>query len=193
VVQTTPSKQLLSAAFDVDILKVQRALADKADPNVREEREGQTPLHLCIRGFKGPPQRVAFGTVRPYREVENIVTIVNLLLRVGADVNAADNDGVTAIHWASGYGFVRIIQILIKAGANVHVTDKYGITPLHQAAISGAKEAAEVLISAGADVNKRTKDGLTALAIAESNKILGGGVDMMEPFRQMLRRHGATL
>lgn len=108
-------------------------------------------------------------------------------------MNAVDNDGITALHWASGYGFVKVVQSLIRAGADIHAQDKLGITPLHQAADSTAKEAAEVLIHAGADVNPRANDGRTVLTIAETRKVLGGGEDLMEPFRQMLREHGATL
>lgn len=191
--RTDPSEQLLTAASNVDVAQVQKALSRKADPNAREEAEGQTALHLCIRGRKGQPQHGALGTVRAYCPVEDIEAIVDLLLCAGTNVNTADSDGLTALHWASGYGFVKIIHSLIQAGASVDAADNLGITPLHQAADSGAKDAAEMLLDAGAVVNRRTNDGRTALAIAEGKKVLGGGQDLMEPFRQMLRQRGATL
>lgn len=82
-----PDQQLLDAASDVDIPGVREALRRRADPNAREDREGQTALHLCIRGRKSPPHRVGLGTVRFYRPFEDIQTIVDFLLDAGADVN----------------------------------------------------------------------------------------------------------
>jgi len=61
-------------------------------------------------------------------EVEN-------LLREGADVNAVDKWGNTALHYAAEYGYVLIVKALVYAGSNVRAIDKQGRTPLDCARI----------------------------------------------------------
>src|SRR5688500_3266889 len=59
---------------------------------------------------------------------------VKALLKNGADVNAAQGDGMTALHWAATNGDTGLVQMLLSAGANVRATTRLGgITPLHMA------------------------------------------------------------
>ena len=53
------------------------------------------------------------------------------LLHVGANVQAVDSHGWTALHWASWTGDVRTLEALLNAGGDVHARDFYGRTPLH--------------------------------------------------------------
>jgi len=60
------------------------------------------------------------------------------LLEHGADVNAAQGDGMTALHWAAANGDLDAAKWLVYAGANVHATTRLNaITPLWLAAQSG--------------------------------------------------------
>jgi uncharacterized protein len=60
---------------------------------------------------------------------------VRALLQQGADVNAADGDGSTALHWAAGHGDAEMTRALLAAGANINATTRIGaITPLFMAA-----------------------------------------------------------
>ena len=53
------------------------------------------------------------------------------LLKQGADVNAAQGDGMTALHWAAMNGDAELAQMLLYAGANVKATTRLGgYTPL---------------------------------------------------------------
>src|SRR5688572_6019968 len=60
------------------------------------------------------------------------------LLKSGGNVNAAQGDGATALHWAARLGDLEMIHALLKAGANVKAATRIGaITPLFMAAENG--------------------------------------------------------
>ena len=90
------------------------------------------------------------------------------LIKHGADVDAKDRYGMTALHWAADNGSVDIVKLLLKAGANVNVTNIYGKTALHYAVIWGFTDIVKALVIAGADVNATDNDGETALQFAKN-------------------------
>src|SRR5256712_9399055 len=92
---------------------------------------------------------------------------VRSLLQKKADVNAAQSDGATALHWAARLDDLETADLLIHSGANVSAVTRGGATPLELAAVNGSAAMIEKLIQAGADVNARlTKYGDTALMMA---------------------------
>ena len=95
---------------------------------------------------------------------------VRALLKSGADVNAAQGDGVTGLHWAARQGHEDLANTLIVAGANVRATTRFGaVTPLHLAAERGSGAIVSLLVKAGADVDARTGTGATALMFAAAS------------------------
>ena len=63
---------------------------------------------------------------------------VKSLVSAGKDVNAAQGDGMTALHWAAERGDVAMVDVLLKAKASVSATTRSaGYTPLHIAAKGG--------------------------------------------------------
>lgn len=97
------------------------------------------------------------------RQIENVRT----LLKQGADVNAAQADGMTALHWAAWHGDVPLATMLLTAGANVRATTRIGdYTPLHLASQRGQAQVMNALIGAGSDVSARTGTGATPLLFA---------------------------
>lgn len=63
---------------------------------------------------------------------------VRELLSKGTCVDARDNAGYTALHYAARKGSVRLCQVLLSAGASVNATTRAGAaTPLHRAAMTG--------------------------------------------------------
>src|SRR5215472_4044475 len=79
---------------------------------------------------------------------------VRAALKQAADVNAAQGDGMTALHWAAMKNDAELAQMLLYAGANVKATTRInGYTPLLLAARNGNAAVIEALVSAGADAN----------------------------------------
>jgi len=92
---------------------------------------------------------------------------VKALLKNGADVNAAQGDGMTALHWAATNGDAALTQMLLSAGANIRATTRLGgITSLHMASQGGHAAVVAALIAAGADTNGVTSTGATSLMLA---------------------------
>ena len=92
---------------------------------------------------------------------------VRSLLQKKVDVNAAQTDGTTALHWAVRLDDLETVELLVRAGANVSTATRAGATPLQLAAVNGNPAIIERLIKAGADPNAPlTKYGDTALMMA---------------------------
>jgi ankyrin repeat protein len=93
-------------------------------------------------------------------------TGVQTLLGTGADVNSAQADGTTALHWAAYYADAEMVASLVRAGANVNTLNRYGASPLSEACTIGADAVVKQLLEAGADANTTMKGGETALMLA---------------------------
>src|SRR3989442_15874208 len=92
---------------------------------------------------------------------------VRSLLQKKADVNAAQVDGTTALHWAVRADDLETADLLIRAGAKVSAANREGVTPMRLAAINGSARMIEKLIKAGANPNASlSKFGDTALMLA---------------------------
>ena len=90
------------------------------------------------------------------------------LLEQGADADAAEGDGMTALHWAAERSHAEVAELLISAGATVDVTTRIGnYTPLHLASRGGDGRVVRMLLDAGGDPNATTTNsGVTPLHLA---------------------------
>ena len=97
---------------------------------------------------------------------------VKALLIGGADVNAQDSDGYTAIHMAASAGDVKMAKFLLSEGVDVSVPP--ASTALHIAAYGENKAIVKLLISAGSDVNGTDRMGQTPIfkAAESGNKTM---------------------
>ncbi len=86
-------------------------------------------------------------------------------LAAGAEVDAKDEKGVTALMHASAEGHTESVEVLLDAGADVDAQANDGLTALMVVA-RGNTETARALLEAGADVNAKAQQGVTPLMVA---------------------------
>jgi ankyrin repeat protein len=101
-------------------------------------------------------------------------TVCEKLITVGkADVNADNERGLTALHFAAAGGDSELVTYLLACGADVTAEDEEGETPLHWAVSYGNIAVCKQLVATKrVDVNAENRDGMTALHItAEANRV----------------------
>ena len=115
------------------------------------------------------------------------VDAVRALLRQAADVNAAQADGMTALHWAAENDAAELAEMLIYAGANLEAGTRMGAyRPLHLASKAGNRQVVRVLLEAGSDIDAATTaGGANPLHFAAAT----GNVEVVA----MLLDHGADI
>src|SRR5213596_1186242 len=92
-------------------------------------------------------ERAALADAAEHRDK----TAVRTLLQAGADVNAAQVDGTTALHWAAYHDDAETVALLVRAGAKVNAVNRYGLPPLSVACSSGSGGVVKLLLAGGAD------------------------------------------
>jgi ankyrin repeat protein len=101
---------------------------------------------------------------------------IRRLVQEKTDVNAAEPDGTTALHWASYRDDGESADLLIKAGANVNAANDLGATPLWTASLNGSATMVRRLLQAGANPNAALLLGETPLMVAARS----GNPDVVE-------------
>ncbi|MCB1122978.1 MAG: ankyrin repeat domain-containing protein, partial [Verrucomicrobiae bacterium] len=91
---------------------------------------------------------------------------VEAILTKDVDVNEAQVDGMTPLHWAVYHDDAKLVKRLIDLGANATAANRYGITPLYLACQNGSADAIRLLLEAGADPDSAINGGETALMTA---------------------------
>jgi len=94
------------------------------------------------------------------------IEVTHALLVERVDVNVAEIDGTTALHWAVHHDDVDTVKRLLRAGALVNASNRYGVKPLSIACLNGSGVIAEALLEAGADQNTSQPEGETVLMTA---------------------------
>jgi predicted metal-dependent enzyme (double-stranded beta helix superfamily) len=100
---------------------------------------------------------------------EGHLSVVKLLIGAGAQVDAKDHSGGTALHDAAkryDKVHVDIITVLFQHGAQLNAKDDKGKTPLIHASEHGADANVATLISLGAQLETVNNHGQTALTVA---------------------------
>jgi ankyrin repeat protein len=166
---TLPLAQLQSQGCDLikairasEPIQVQACIDAQADLATRDAHD-RTPLLLAVAGDG--------FTVIPERQKK----IVTALLVAGADVNAADAKGYTALHYAAYQGTFDLVALLLEKGADPNAKNGVDETPLHLAARGplmddGRLKTFESLLVARADVQAQDTGGRTALHLICAHK-----------------------
>jgi ankyrin repeat protein len=117
---------------------------------------------------------------------------VQKLIQAKTDVNAAQVDGATALHWAIYRDDGELVDLLVRAGANVKAANREGMTPLAMAALYGNPSILDKLLKAGADAKSTGPNGESMVMLSARNgnpqaiKVLveaGADVNAKEPLR----------
>jgi ankyrin repeat protein len=141
---------LIDCVFKNDPAGLRAALDKGAEPNERG-RAGRTPLF--------------------HAATDNRLEAAKLLLAAGAQVDAQDEGGNSALHQAAQDYHPEMASLLIdKGGAKVDIEDDYGNTPLWRAVFNSENrgELITILLRAGADRNHRNKRGKSPLDLART-------------------------
>ncbi len=97
---------------------------------------------------------------------------VERLLGENADVNGAQGDGTTALHWAAYTDDRVMVRLLIQAGADLNSETRLGaLTPLFIAAKRGNAAILRLMLEAGADANSSNAQRTTPLMLAAASGI----------------------
>ena len=119
------STPFMLAALVADVELMRTLVELGADPLAKND-EFSTPL-MAAAGL---------GTRSPGEDAgteEEVLEVVELLLELGDDINAVDDNGETAMHGAAYKNLPRVVEFLAANGANVDVwneENRYGWTPL---------------------------------------------------------------
>ena len=124
-----------------------------------------------------PAQFLAMGSMKPKLRTSELgslhdavregdTDLIEKLLENGADIEAKDQYGNTALTTAALYGRQSIVECLLDRGADIEAKDQYGRTALLLAAWQGHKSIVECLLDRGADIEAKNPYGYTALLLA---------------------------
>jgi ankyrin repeat protein len=107
------------------------------------------------------------------------------MIAAGADVNAAQGDGTTPLHWAVYKIDADLARALLERGAKPDVINNYGSSPLAEAVKVANARLVGMLLDAGSNAEVPNQEGQTALMLAAR----AGSLDVAE----LLVRHGADV
>jgi ankyrin repeat protein len=118
---------LAAHAHDTTIMRMLAKAG--ADPRLATEG-GTTPLMMAAGLI-----RTRDFDILPYtaEQATEALETVKLCVELGADVNAANNVGLTALHGAAFVGLDEVVRFLVQNGANIDAKDASGQTPLDKA------------------------------------------------------------
>src|SRR5688500_20119229 len=91
---------------------------------------------------------LAAGAVPPLVEAvkSGDVTTARALVAKGADVNATEPDGTTAMHWAVQKGDLDMVSRFLRSGAKVHVKNLFGVTTMIAEYLHALHDILELLL-----------------------------------------------
>lgn len=114
------STALMMAAFFCHVDTIRLLIERGANVNARNQFTGETAfMRACDNGvYCVRPKRVTYG--------DRSAEAARLILEAGADINAQDIDGMTALMHACRNGQINIVRFLLQSGADITIKDNDG-------------------------------------------------------------------
>jgi len=155
---------MFAAISEGDVAAVREILAQDPEAANRMSEGGQTPLSFAAWCFwlgGNKWWRESSMGEKPTRS--GCAQIAQVLIDNGAQVDARNASGKTALQIAAMSRNLEVARVLIAGGADVNARGESGETPLHWAAIAMRTEIVQLLLANGANPGLKTRNGETAL------------------------------
>lgn len=149
-------------------------------------REGLTPLGVACaagnevvvkvlleRGAAPTPVRGVPALIAACSGADDLPSLVKLLVRHKATLDATDRLGRTALHAAALHGHAEMADALLAAGAQIDATDANGVTATMEAARAGANRVLQRLVFRKPAIDRVDQAGRSALAICCASRKAG--------------------
>ncbi|KAJ5111313.1 hypothetical protein N7532_001848 [Penicillium argentinense] len=188
---TTAAKH--SCDWGISVLKQHGADIEATNPNkisallyaIHEEDLGATKL--LLRNGANANGNDKAPDVKPLllSAHRGLTDFVELLLLQGADIEARDSIGMTALHWACRENQIDTARFILSRNVDVNLWGAQYVTPLICAVKGGHFQMMKVLMEHGANVNAQDDSGMSALMHAAS--------ESLEDIMHLLLANGADL
>jgi uncharacterized protein len=135
--------------------------------NARRTRRTRLALLALLMPIIGSDVSHGAGADAANAAQKKDIGALRALVERRVDVNAAQPDGTTALHWAVVWNHEGAVDLLLRAGADAKARNRYGATPLSEAVTAGSPAMVDALLKAGADPKTlTTEEGETVLMTA---------------------------
>ncbi|KAG6613418.1 uncharacterized protein IUM83_04519 [Phytophthora cinnamomi] len=174
---TIGASTLLTATWEGDLGIVELLLEAGQDPDTRDNG-GLTPTMMALLRYNVVVMRCVFRNGQAVRRnivvdcrtvdselLQYILNVTKLVLRFGADVNARNQDGYSALHYAANGDAFDVARFLLDSDADANAQDQHGKTPLHHCIHEGSLLVANLLVARGADIDMKDENGETPLTL----------------------------
>jgi len=149
--------------FDLKSSRLLRAVEEGNMPSARAALDSGEPVDIRDLDGNTPLIRAAF--------LGNL-DLIQVFLERGADVNASNDIGWTALHFTAQEDRHAAAKALLSvSGVKIDAVDAHGNTPLWRAVFSDSRETMKVLIRGGADTKRKNKHGVSPAGLAESTDV----------------------
>jgi ankyrin repeat protein len=150
---------IVTAIIQANLKDLEAAVAKHRNATNRIDEQGRSALMRAAYAN--------FADAKTTAETDDTrVAMVELLVKQGAEPDALDHDGWSALMWASWSGLDQVASKLLELGASQRFADKQGNTALIIAAQRGKAGIVQLLLAKGADPTLRNHAGKTACAAA---------------------------
>jgi ankyrin repeat protein len=162
--KTEANDRLWHALYKNDVELIQQAIDEGADLAILDEFE--TQLEPLTTPTTVSYNKMLNDAICRNNLEETFALVLSITVDHHGDINAQNEAGWSALHFAASYGYTTLVELLLSYGAHIDIEDHTKRTPLHLAVANRHKKTALFLVSNGATINAQDYDGWTPLHYA---------------------------